>query len=264
MVSPGGVQPEPGSQAISRAIGLLELFTVDEPSWSHSEIAAASGLTASTSHRLLRALLAHELVILDDRKRYSLGPAVMRMAHVILSSGDVGAIQSAAQPHLAVLRDHTGETVGLHVRVGRERVCVAELESRQPIRMASTVGIVLPLYAGAASKAILAYLGSDQRSEILLAADRAPLTRHTITDLDALAVELDRTRARGYAMSFGESVEGASALAAPIFGASGEAVACINVTGPEDRWGEAEMQVALPALLESTAAISRAIGYAKR
>lgn len=252
---------EVGSQAIHRALGILHLFTVERPNWSHSEIAAESGLTASTSHRLLKTLQGYELVVVDERKRYSLGPGIIRLAHVIFSSGPVGIIQRAASVHLSHLRDLTGETVGLHVRVGHERVCVAELESRHPIRMASTVGGVLPIYAGAASKAILAFVDSAQREELLAAVEHHALTANTILDPAKLERELTLTRDRGYGMSFGESVDGASALAAPIFDATGRPVACINVTGPADRFDRKQMKEALAALLEATTSISRVLGY---
>jgi DNA-binding IclR family transcriptional regulator len=85
-----------------------------------------------------------------------------------------------------------------------------------------------PLTAAAASKAILAYLRPDQVEAVL---HEAPPE----LDRATLRADLERARLDGYAISFGETIPGAHAVAAPVLDASREAVASINVAGPADR-----------------------------
>jgi len=203
-------------------MNILELFEPHRPTWSLTEIVEATELTTSTAHRICQALKERQLLVSDPiSRRYSLGPGVMRLARSILQSNDIHAVQVAAAPHLETLRRLTDETVGLHCRIGDRRVCVGELQSHQPIRMATTVGGVQLLHTGAASKALLAWLPSHRVRQLLGDADLEPRTERSPRSIRDLEARLLEARLNGYATSFGESVAGATAVAAPIFGADG-------------------------------------------
>ena len=60
----------------------------------------------------------------------------------------------------------------------------------------------------------------------------------------------------GYALSAAETVPGASAIAAPIFGRDGHAVAAINLTGPIDRLTTARLTELSPRVLACAAELS--------
>jgi len=141
-------------------------------------------------------------------------------------------------PTLERLRMATGETVSLHCRVGDERVCVAELISSEPIRMESGIGRIYPIYAGAAGKAMLAWL-PDAYETVRLRLDQVGPA--TITDPAALDSELRRIRKRGYAVSESEVVAGAASLAMPIFGGNGAVIAAVNIAGPSMRLNRSKL-----------------------
>jgi DNA-binding IclR family transcriptional regulator len=242
-----------GAQTLLRALDILECFVRDGTSLSPVEISRSVGLTQPTTYRLVKALESRGFVVGDANRRYSLGPAVMRLASVVIGRAD--DLIAVATPGLERLRDATGETASLHTRLGDERICVAELVSSEPIRMESGVGRTYPMYAGAAGKAMLAWLPALERSlrRRLVAAGPA-----TITDPDALAAELARIRRRGYATSANEVFVGASSLAVPIFSGAGTIVGAINVAGPSSRWGRAKTaQVRDAALAESKLMMSQ-------
>lgn len=248
-----------GAQTVSRALAILECFTAGEPSRSVTQISSRVRLTVPTVYRLLKALESKDMVVRDAvSRRYSLGPGVMRLARVIMQRDDLQAI---VLPHLLALRERTGETVGLHWLVGHERVCVVELVSPQPIRMASGVGQVYPIYAGAAGKALLAWLAPAEADPFLEKVHFRALTPDTPTTRKAVRSELPRIRRRGFATSVGETVSGASALAAPILDSGGRPVAAINITGPKDRWTPARMAETVEALLDATSQIMRQLGH---
>lgn len=254
-----------GSQAVERALALLNLFSGPALSWSLTELSRESGLTISTTHRILKSLLAAELITVDPRtRRYSVGVGAMRLARVILENDTTHRLQIVAQEHLEQLRESSQETVGLHVRVGHSRVCVAELPSPHPIRMATTVGGVQPLHVGAASKALLAWLPAEEWRDLLSGQQLERLTPLTITNLDALEAELAEIRQRGHATSFGESVAGAAAVAAPIFNLQGKPIAVINVTGPLERFDRSAITKTADHLRDACAEISAQLGYLPR
>jgi DNA-binding IclR family transcriptional regulator len=215
-----------GAQAVYRALAVLDAFTEARPAMTIAEIAEVISLTVPTAHRIVNALADQGFLMRDElSRRFSVGPAVLRLAHLT----DIGHSAFAfVGPLLESVRATTEETVGLHVRVGTERVCVLELESPHRVRVVSGIGQTYPLTAAAASKAILAWLPLDQVETVLRDAPPA-------VDRAKLRAELAAVRRDGYAMSFGETIPGAHAVAAPVLDGTGQATACVNVTGPADR-----------------------------
>jgi DNA-binding IclR family transcriptional regulator len=215
-------------------------------------------LTVPTTHRLLKALQHKEMVFWDPlSRRYSLGAGVMRLASLILNRDDLTA---SIQPSLEYLRNQTHETVGFHGLIDNERICLVELVSPLPIRMASGVGTAYPLYAGAAGKAILALMPDDQVDRLLNDASKAKLL--SADRRNALRRELEQIRSAGYATSRGETVAGAAAIATAILNASGAAVGAINITGPADRMTVAKTKEFAVPLLKVRAEVMRQLGAA--
>jgi DNA-binding IclR family transcriptional regulator len=182
---------------------------------------------------------------------FSLGPRIIRLAGVIMRRDDLVVL---AEPWLQKLRDLTGETASLHWRVGQQRICVLERVSHEPIRMVSGVGQLYPLHRGAAGKAILASLPEDQIEELLIEQGLGA------TAQAQLLKELAQIRKRGYAMSAGETVSGAAAIATPIVGPKGDVVASINVTGPASRFNDRKRANVLDALLDARSELMRQMG----
>ena len=255
--------PQPqrtGSQTVDRALAVLECFTPAQSSLSLTEFASLTGFAMPTTHRLLKALQARDFVVFDPvSKLYSLGPGAMRLAEVIMQRDDLHA---RVLPWLERLRNLSGETAALHSVVDSYRVCTVEFESRQRIKMTSGVGGRYPLYGGAAGKAMLAYLSKDAVARVFETADRGTLGVPIGRSREELLAELELVRERGYAESFGEVVEGASALAAPILDGFGRPLAAINITGPNTRFTREAMAPVIAPLLEAVNDIATQSGFA--
>jgi IclR family acetate operon transcriptional repressor len=151
-----------------------------------------------------------------------------------LTSGNAGFIFEESNA-LEQLRDATSETVAVHVRAGRSRICVKELPSRNAIRYIAGVGIAEGIHTGSAGKVLLAYMPEAERERLLEDLPLPALTSTTITDVEALRTELRRVAAAGVAVSFGERVAGAVGVSAPITNRAGVALAALSVLGPADR-----------------------------
>lgn len=240
-----------GAQTVHRALQILETFSPRHPALALAELSTAVGLTVPTTHRLLRALHEKGFVVQDpNTKFYSLGPSIVRMAALVQGRDDVIVV---AHPTMERLRELSGESVGFHWLVGDRRVCVHELVSDHPLRMASGVGNWYPLVAGAGGKAILAYVSEVRLESILAKAEGF--------DPVALPKALAKVREVGYATSHGETVEAAAAIAVAIRRTSGEVIGAINVTGPSNRLTAARLQDLSGALVQAGREVMRQLGH---
>ena len=240
-----------GAQTVHRALQILEAFSPSHPALALAELSSAVGLTVPTTHRLLRALHEKGFVVQDpNTKFYSLGPSIVRMAALVQGRDDVIVV---AHPAMERLRELSGESVGFHWLVGDRRVCVHELVSDHPLRMASGVGNWYPLVAGAGGKAILAHVSPARLESVLAKADGV--------DADALRRDLDGVRARGYATSHGETVEAAAAIAVAIRRTSGEVIGAINLTGPSNRLTAQRLEEMSGPLVDAGREVMRQLGH---
>jgi DNA-binding IclR family transcriptional regulator len=242
--------PARGVQTAMRAMAILEAFSAWKPALTLSEISEVVDLSPPTVHRLLKALRSRDLVFFDpESRRYSLGHGIMRMAKIVMERDDLANL---AHPGMERLRAETSETVSLQQLMGDQRFSLVELTSPHPIRMASGVGTPYPLVRGSAGKAMLAALPQREIDRIV----------QTSTEPRKLAEELVLIRERGYAVSTGEVVAGASGLAAAVLDSTGAVAAAINVTGPTDRFTPERIHATAPLLLEVANNISRQLGGA--
>jgi DNA-binding IclR family transcriptional regulator len=239
-----------GTQTLVRALDILDCLREegDKP-MTLLEISRAVGLSVSTAHRLLKALTLRGMVAQEGGRLYTLGPRLLQLAGSILHGSD--DLVTVVMPALHRLRTVTGETTSVHAILGEARVCLAELVSLQPIRMESGVGQVYPLHAGAAGKVLLAWgagkideLDSPSYSKVK---EALPLVRPPGSrSREKLERELAAVRRLGYATSASEIVEGAFALAVPIFRENESMAAALQIAGPDTRWNPSTIEKFIP------------------
>ena len=71
-------------------------------------------------------------------------------------------------------------------------------------------------------------------------------------------------RAQGYAVAVDELEHGLAALAAPVFGADGVAVAALSISGPTIRLTRERIAELAPALCEQARSLSERLGASHR
>jgi IclR family transcriptional regulator, KDG regulon repressor len=247
-------------QTLSRAVAVLDCFTLDHSELGVREIARMVNLSSSATGRLLAAL--KEMGILSqnpETRAYSMGARVLTWAGVYTSTLDV---RNRAMVAIEELHQSTRETISLYVREGTERVCVERLESSQSVRIVARLGKRLPLYAGAAGKVLLAYLSPQQQEDFFRSTPLVALTVRTVVDHDQLRSELQRVRERGCAVSFGEWIDDAAGVAAPVMNQAGEAIAALTISGPIQRFNKENVAIYCQEVKRFAARISKGLGYA--
>lgn len=216
-----------GTQSLDRAAELLSLVVRAEEPISYTKIVGQTGLARSTASRLLQGLERNGLLERDQDGAFRGGAL---FAHYASRFDRVEALVAAAQPSLDRLAEATGETVNLAVARGDTVVQVAQIDSTFMIGAMNWIGIDVPPHCSALGKAMYAFGGLPFPKREL--ERRTPTT---ITDPGEFKAELERVRDRGFAITRGELEEGLDGIAAPVFGAEGQVLAALGVSGPAFR-----------------------------
>ncbi len=253
----------PGAQSVSRAVGLLKLFSDAQPAWSLIDFVQATDLNKTTVYRLLSALENEGLIARAGDGCYRLGPEMIALGGCAMRTND---LRSVARPLLEQAAEATGEAATLEVLVGdlatgRAKMLVLdEVVSSYLVGMSQDVGARLPLHATSTGKLLLAF----QPEEAVATFAQTPLKRltpQTLIEADALFEALEIIRRDGYATTVGELEIGFNAVAAPVLDHAGAVVAAMSVGGPSARLDAARL-VEIAAILQGTTRqVSRQLGY---
>jgi DNA-binding IclR family transcriptional regulator len=226
----------PGAQAISRAALLLRLVSAAGMTGRGvRDLAEESGLTRSTTHRLLSALRAEGLVDQDERTaRWLAGPELFLMGAAAAPRYDVTHLAGDIVRSLAV---KTEESAFLSVRRGDETVCLVREEGSFPIRsFVLSEGVRFPLGVASAGLAILSFLPSGETDAYLGRHPEIAARWGDVHDAAALRRRITETRDRGYAVNPGLIVPGSWGLGAAVFDHAGRPAWALSLTGVEFRF----------------------------
>ena len=240
--------------SISRAARILRC--ISDGTNRITKIASETGLSNSTVHRLLKTLQEEGFVVQDPLTlRYTLGHLLISLT--INPFATHASLVSCAIEEMERLREISGETIGLVIRTGLQRLQLEEVPSKKALRYFIGKGFVAPIYAAAASKILLAEIPFEDREKILSLIEERGLVHSPLYDRVKLLREVSRAKKNGYAVSFGEIVPGASSIAVPVSGYIMPVAICIF--GPGQRFNRNKMMEALPSLKEASDRISKKI-----
>ena len=227
-----------GTQAVERALAILQCLAGDVEDLGVSTIGKHVGLSPSTVHRLLGALTRMGYVQQNPATgRYLLG----RAAFVLGQSAQRRLGLDLVQERIEGLSRAVEESVNLGVRFGDEAVVMLRVESRQPLRYDQPVGSHVPLHASALGKALIGF-ADDLDAQLEHLQPLPALTSHTITNLVALGEHLRETRLRGYSVDDEEGLLGVRCVGAPVFNHHGQVSAAIAIQVPAVRMPDKRRQ----------------------
>ncbi len=246
-------------EVLGKAFDIVAVFTHAEPRLTLKQIVLRTGLPKTTVFRILSTLVERQFCEFDaERGEYSLGFAFLRFGDIRRRQANVHA---EALPVMREMRNELNETIVLSIRTGNYRVHIDFVEGLHPMRRIAEVGVQAPLYAGAASKVLLAGLSEAELDRYLAETELEAFQQTTITDKQALRRELARIRAQGFAESKGELFAGGGALAAPIRDFTGNTVGVIDILTPEHRYTAEHRERCIALLSRGVATVSARLGY---
>jgi DNA-binding IclR family transcriptional regulator len=210
------------SNAIEKALQILNCFTGENRALSVQEISTIVGINRTTVHRIVQSLVSERFLQRDkDAHKVSLGSAVLELGNALTHSLRSRSIVETAMPHMEALRQKTGYAVTLELLTGNQSVLLCVLNGDRVWRFAGTVGDIMPWHAAAGAKATLAFLPEEELAP-LLGQEMFAYTPDTITDASTYLKELKKVRQSGYATDIGETLPGINAVAAPFFNYHGK------------------------------------------
>jgi len=244
-------------EAALRTLDILDCFLA-EPRLSLGQIIARTGLVRSRAMRLM-GTLEHRGYIIEHpaTKTYSLGT---RLAGLGKSFDRANNTETLVRPVLNYLVEKTGESATFYVADGVERVALVRQEGTKAIRLSIVEGQRTPLHAGASGKVLLAFGDPEILRKILQSKILPSITEHTITDPDTLAEELETIKERGYAVSKGENIPDAYAIATPVFDYENRLVGAVSIAGPAGRLAEDEVQSRIELVRHASRVLSQRYG----
>lgn len=224
--------------SIHKAIKVLKAFTKEEPSLSLTELSKKTEISISSLQRFVSTFVYEGFLHKDERtKRYQLGHSLLYLGNLVKQESSLILV---ATPLLKKLNEEIGESISMNIIDGMERRCILNFDSTHPLSTKMFVGDTSPLYAGASSKTLLAFMPNVE--EYLEQITLKPITDQTILSKEQLIEELMQIRSQRFAKSNSERVRGACSVTAPILNASQQIIASVTIAIPEVRYHDYDEQ----------------------
>lgn len=252
----------PRIQSVDRAFLLLQQLAAPGVTRSLPVMAAQSGLSVATAHRLLATLEAVGAVIRTGPGGYRIG---MGLHALTQGSRPQEVLVATLQPVLAKLSRALGLVVHAGVWDADQMVTyIAKHVPRQALAIPTRIGSQLEGYCSGMGKVLLAHLSEEAREAYLTDSPFIMLTANTVTDPARLREEVAEVKARGWAIDDGEIYHGLRCVAAPVHDADGGVLAAISCSGSMDVVTWERVPMLAEALQEAAAAVQAKLFPAAR
>ncbi|WP_020618703.1 IclR family transcriptional regulator [Paenibacillus daejeonensis] len=245
------------NKTVVRSMDVLNLF-LTHTKLSMNEMVKLSGIPKTSVHRMVGSWEEMGFLHRDAEGTYSLGLLFLQFGNLVAERLD---IRHAALPAMERLRDAVGEAVHLVLRDGEEAIYIEKLDTNHPVRLFTKIGKKAPLYAGASSRIILAFIPEEEREAYLADLALEPISSGTIIDKALLRESLERSRATGYSFSRSELESYTAELSAPIFDHAGRILAAISIAGLEVTFDEERLPELVCRVKAAADEISTQLGY---
>lgn len=200
--------------AVSRALQILGLFTVEQPVLSVEWLVGHLGVSRASVYRDIQDLVLAGLLEKVDARGYALGARIVELDRQI-RLGD--PLLHAAGPLPQQLARESGGTVLLCRLHARTVLCILEVTGSAPgLTVSYERGRAMPLYRGATSKILLAHLPAARLRQLIEVDADAMREAHLPLTMAALQEALAPMRAQGHVVTHGEVDADAVGVAVPI------------------------------------------------
>lgn len=250
-----------GVKSVEISMLIFKTLARQGHSVSLNKLSELTGIHPSKIHRYLTSLAHCGLVEKTAHGQYDLGPYVLELGTRYLSRLDPTSI---ANPVMEQLRSKTDEGIILNVWGSAGSTVIRWFQSRQPISVSIRPGATFLTTMSASGRLFLAYLPAEM-TETMVKNELAQLEKehHPLAPGSVEAVEdiVSEVRKHQMARVDGHSVQGISAISAPVFDFRGEIALTLSLFGFsshfDDAWDGANAQL----LRDATREISRRLGY---
>jgi DNA-binding IclR family transcriptional regulator len=207
--------------ALEKGLDILELLSKSEVSLSQKDIAKQLGRSVSELYRMVNCLVERGYLVANDDK-YTVTTKLFELAYY---NPPIHRLLSEATPLMQKLSSELEQSCHLTIYNQGRQVVVAKVDSPSGMGFSVRVGAELDVIVSASGRVLLAFQPREiQQFRIDESLERRP----DHADLSLLAT-LDMIKTRGFESVPSVQVRGLYAVAYPIIGARGNAIAAITV-----------------------------------
>ncbi len=241
---------------VSKAIDLLNWFSVERAEIGLAEFQRLSGRDKATTYRYLSSLEASGLLEQDDVSRaYRMGPAVLRLAHIREVTVPRRAGVRLVLPRVA---DITGETAHASVLQGSSLVTLEEHSSTRYSARVVLGESALPLHATASGIAVLGFSEPSFRSQALKNLQR--FTEFTHTRVEQVEADIQNVMDTGFGLCDQGYECGVFGMATPLFDSTDKVAGAVAVASVTSRMDDVLSNLIKSELINAAREITRSWG----
>lgn len=227
---------------------VLDLFTEDTPVLGVEEIGARLKYSRPTGYRYVRELVSSGLLV-RGLGGYSLGPRIIELDYLIRLKDPILLASRQAVRELAA---DTGFDVTQMSMYGERIVTIHRENGSHPLEISYGRGRPMPLFRGAPSRAILAFM---PRARL----ERLHRKYHRGRGFARFYEEMQAIRRAGYSTSQGELDVDRVGYGAPVFRGGRNVAGCVCVVMTRQQHEQVDPRALVEKLLDTAARISDAI-----
>ena len=186
------------SKSLEKGLRILSLFNEQNPSLSQTEVSRALGINMTSTYRFINTLVQLGYLKKDrNTKKLRLGVRALALGSNLVRTLDVQKIIRSLADEV-----HAGHNITVDVAlVIDEALTIVYRREAEDTLIYRLPAISRAWHSTSLGKAYLAFLPDEERAARVQALDLEARTPKTIVDREALFVELEKTRARGFASS---------------------------------------------------------------
>lgn len=242
--------------SLAKGIHILEALS-HHKALTVSEVAKRMHFNRAASHRFLATLRELGYVEKDENDRYHLTLKILEMGMKVSIHSEVNRIARLFMQELSVAFN---ETVNLGYFDGWDIFHLDKIDSKEILRMDTSLGSRAPAYCTALGKAILAFLPPNELSDYLHRTKLKPYTENTITGKKQLRKVLEAIRKNGFSRDNEELAHGLRCIAAPVFDHNARPSYAISVSGPSTRMTDDRFLLMEPKIINVCKRLSEKLG----
>ncbi|MBN2060869.1 MAG: IclR family transcriptional regulator [Deltaproteobacteria bacterium] len=235
------------------------LFCLAENETSHlslTEICSKVGIHSGRAFSIMQTLQKFGFAQRNiGGKGYSLGPGLLMLSRKVLDSFDVPRL---AEPILKDLAKKADSTATLGLIVDDQIFVISKNEGGVDVGITARIGRRFHISHSAEGKAIAAFLPEKDLEELLQSKELYFHGSPEFFNKERLLEEIEECRRVGYALDIREANQRLNAVAAPVFGSSGNPIGHITVIGLlSENWAR-ELG---PMVFEAAKTLSQQLGH---
>lgn len=243
-------------QSLERAFNILETLSQSPKGMGVLELSNAVNLHKSTTHRILKSLIALNYVKQLDNSKYCLTYKMYEVGNAIVKDLDLRKI---AKKFLEELSHDINEVVHLVIPQGIDVLYIEKIDADNSITMNSFVGMRRPLIQTAVGKALLSEMTDEEIHSIYQLSKKQYPSLHFLS-LSELMAQITQTRETSIAFDAEENEPGVSCVATVIKTRQGP-VGAISISGPAYRMEEKKNAALYQKLIHTASNISREMNF---